>query len=780
MMNASRSMVTPLTQLSRAVALALGAWGVVGAGAAFAQAGTGATAADTGELSTITVTATRRIEDQQKVSTSVTALSAEKLAERNIYDISQLEGLSPGFTFGRSGSDARPAMRGVRTEAVQQNADTTIGFFIDGIYKSRPSQALASFVDLERVEVQRGPQGTLFGRNVFGGAVSVVSALPSKDFDFGGDVTVGNYARVGVTGFVSIPLSDTFAVRIAGTRETRDGYVRNIAVTNNDLYSKDTKFVRGTALWTPTDALEIIVRASYWTEGGTGGQAFGYKPQGGFINPNATQAQFDATGGRDLTGTLVRNLNFYSLASGQRDGIADFAGRDLGVTVNPDPYIWQGQLRSFASLEQTAISGQIKYSTDSIFIRSITSYQNFSYVANSGEVAGPTAGESRQIRGSKATSQELQIGGVATKPFQWIVGLYYLNDKVFDEFGFFRTNINDGFAGSRGPFTAKVISKAAYAQASYYVLPQLRLTGGIRYTEDKKDFDVTNFRILAGVDVVNNSFQLAGTFRKTTWRAGIDYFATDDNMIYANVSTGFRSGGFNGGAGTNPLIPATFAPETVTAYEIGSKNRFADGKVQLNLAIYRNDFRDLQVQNQFIVGTATLSAIRNAGRAYSQGIEIDLQARPTPELTLNATANFVKTEYTDYITSAPPNYPAAPAGFSLAGKQIPFNPKSKFTFGARYDIDLGGSGTLTPSANAIVSSSYFNTDYNTVLDLQDAYAKFDARLAWRSADKRYGIDLFVENIGNIAVKNRGVFGSQGLNASYETPRFFGVKLSIRK
>ena len=355
-----------------------------------------------------------------------------------------------------------------------------------------------------------------------------------------------------------------------------------------------------------------------------------------------------------------------------------------------------------------------------------------------------------------------------------------MDDKVFDEFGSFRVNINDGIAGSRGPFTAKVISKATYAQASYFVVPQLRLTGGLRYTEDKKTFDVTNFRIVAGVDVVNNSFKLAGTFKKTTWRAGADYFLTDDNMIYANVSTGFRSGGFNGGAGTNPLIPATFAPETVTAHEIGSKNRFMDGKLQVNLAIYRNEFRGLQVQNQFVVGLTTLSAIRNAGRAYSEGVEIDLQARPTEALTLNATANFVKAKYTNYITGAPPNYPAAPAGFSLAGKRIPFNPKSKFTFGARYDFDLGDMGTLTPSANAIVSSSYFNTDYNPVLDLQRSYAKFDARLAWRSQSERYGVDLFVENIGDTAVKNRGVFGSQGLNASYETPRFAGIKLSVRR
>jgi len=734
---------------------------------------------DTG-VGEIVVTAQRTEQRLQDVPISISAFSAEDLKRTGTEDITRLNQTTPGFSFGRSGLEARPAIRGVRTENVAGNGDPTIGFYVDDVYQSRAAQAGQPFVDVARVEVLRGPQGTLFGRNVFGGAVSVVSALPSKEFDFGGDVTVGNYGRVGVTGFVSIPLSDTFGIRVAGVRETRDGYVRNIVVPGNDLYSRDTKFVRGTALWTPTDGLEVIVRGSYWEEGGTGGQAFGYKPQGGFVNPNDTQANYDARGGRDLTGILVPNLNFFSLASGQRDGIADFQGRDLGVTVNPDPYVWQGQLRSFAKLEQTAISAQIKYSTDAIFVRSITSFQDFSYVANSGEVAGPTAAESRQIRGSKATSQELQVGGVDTKPFQWIVGLYYLNDEVFDEFGSFRTNINDGIAGSRGPFTAKVISKAAYAQASYYVLPQLRLTGGIRYTEDKKTFDVTNYRIVAGVDVVNNTFKLAGTFKKTTWRAGVDFFATDDNLIYANVSTGFRSGGFNGGAGTNPLIPATFAPETVTAYEIGSKNRFLDGKIQLNLALYRNDFSDLQVQNQFVVGLTTLSAIRNAGRAFAEGIEIDLQARPTPALTLNATANFVNAKYTDYITGAPPNYPAAPAGFSLAGKRIPFNPKSKFTFGARYDIDLGGSGTITPSANAIVSSSYYNTDYNTVLDIQRAYAKFDARLAWRSTDDRYGIDLFVENIGDIAVKNRGVFGSQGLNASYETPRFYGVKLSIRR
>ena len=237
MMNASRLMVTPV---SRAVALALGAWGLVGAGAAFAQAAPAAPAADSGELSTVTVTvtATRRIEDQQKVSTSVTALSAEKPAKRNIYDISQFDGLTPDFTFGRSGSDARPAMRVVRTEAVQQNADTTIGFFIDDIYKSRASQALARFVDLERVEVQRGPQGALFGRNTFGrntfgrntfgGNIVLTTVRPELgETSAKGSLLLNSFKRVRVEAVGNIPVAPTVAIRLAGAVDWSDGYVKN-------------------------------------------------------------------------------------------------------------------------------------------------------------------------------------------------------------------------------------------------------------------------------------------------------------------------------------------------------------------------------------------------------------------------------------------------------------------------------------------------------------------------------------------------------------------------
>ncbi len=722
----------------------------------------------------IVVTAQRREERLQDVPISISAFTATDLKRGAVEDISRLNQSTPGFNFGKSGFDARPAIRGVRTENVAGNGDPTIGFYVDDIYQSRSVQAGQPFVDVQRVEVARGPQGTLFGRNTFGGAISVVTAVPGEELEYGAEVTVGNYSRVLTQAFVSVPLSDTFGIRLAGSRETRDGFVKNIVVPGNDLYDKDTHFVRASIRWAPTPELEVIVRGNYWSEGGTGGQAFGYKPAGILYDPVNLRRSL-------TTGTFVPFVNSFPL-----DGIPDIAGIDIGTRVNPDPYTVQTQLPSKASIDQYAGSAQIRWSNDAIFVRSITSYQQFDYFANAGDVVGVSATRSVQNRASDAFSQEFQIGGAQTKPFQWILGLFYFNDKVVDEFRSERVNINDGFNGSGFPNTAKVKSYAGYAQGSYYVTDQVRLTAGGRYTIDDKTFASRGITIIQGVDTLtpNSTFAGAKVFRKFTWRVGADYFATPKNMIYANVSKGFRSGGFNGAAFTNPLIPFSFAPETVTAYEIGAKNRFSDDMFQFNIAAYYNDFRGLQIQNGFLSGTppVLLSTIRNAGKAYARGVEIEAVAKPVPELTLNATAALVRTRYQDYDTTRPGGY-AVPPGespiISLAGKQIPFTPNYKFTAGARYDFDAGAAGIFSPSVNAVFSGRYFNTDYNTVIDVQKAYTKVDLRLAWKDRSDQFGVDLFVTNVGDIAVANRGVFGSQGLNKSFEEPRFYGIRLSFR-
>ena len=282
MMNASRLVPSPL---NRAMALALGTWGLVGAGAAFAQTAPAAPAADSGELSTVTVTATRRIEDQQKVGVTVTALSAERLAERNIVDLSQIEGLSPGFTFGKSGIDARPAIRGVRTENVAVNADTTIGFFVDGIYKSRAQQAMLGFVDVGRVEIQRGPQGTLFGRNTFGGNIVITTNPPETDAtEVAGNLTLGSFGKRRFDGALNLPVSDGAAFRLAGVIEKSDPWVKNEFNTGAGLFDQDLRFLRGSFAFKPVREMDVVVRADTTRQTGNGGSAFGYKLAGTYVH----------------------------------------------------------------------------------------------------------------------------------------------------------------------------------------------------------------------------------------------------------------------------------------------------------------------------------------------------------------------------------------------------------------------------------------------------------------------------------------------------------------
>ncbi len=743
------------------------------------QDGPAPTAADDGTagVGDIVVTATRREERLQDVPIAITAFDQATLTKSDVRDITRLEQFTPGLSFGQSGFDFKPAIRGAATTDVDTNSATPIGFYVDDIYQTLAVEASQPFVDVASVEVDRGPQGTLFGRNTSGGAIVVRSNLPSKDFSAGANFVYGNYDRKQVNAFVSVPLTDTLGVRVAGQYEDRDGYVKNVVVPGNDLFDRRSRFIRGTAHWQPTDALEMTLRASYWEEGGTGALAYGYKNGGLILDPT--------TGRGTLSGTT-----FPYYTTEVKDGVPDIPGgpactgacRDIGVLTNGDPYQWQGQFRPIAKLKLYAVSGQIRYATDSFFVRSITSYQKFKYSSNTGTSFGPTLTTFSQRRDTNTVTQEFQIGGIATKPFSWIAGLYYFRDRDEEEFQIF----DPGYYCC-GATLNPTDSYAAYAQVSNYFGDSFRLTAGGRYTIDRRKQNAQSvFYILPVTDPAataptSNGVQ-SKTFRRFTWRLGADYFMTPSNLLYASVSTGFRSGGFNSANLQNSAVPPTFEPESVTAYEIGSKNRFADNRIQLNLAAFYNRFRSLQVPTTFPLpppSQSVASASLNAGAARAYGVEAEAIVKPVPDLTLNATASLINGKYQDYRFLGAPSrfYPTQTQ--DLSGNTIPNTPGHKFTVGAEYDIRVAGVGTFTPQANAVISSHFYNTAYNSVLDRQNAYALVDASLAWTSENGRIGVTGFVTNIGNKAVLNSAQFGSATIITSYGQPRFYGVRLSLR-
>jgi iron complex outermembrane recepter protein len=832
-------------------------------------------------ISEIFVTAQRREENLQDVPISVSAFGAEQIAEKGLTDVSRLEGIVPGFTFGKAGVDARPAIRGVRTESVDVNADTTIGFFVDGIYQSRSSQASLGFVDLERVEVQRGPQGTLYGRNTFGGNISIVTAQPDFSEYYGGaDLTIGDNSQVKVTGYVNAPLSEQAALRLAVGYEKSNGWVKNVNPTGGNLFDENNRYVRATLALKPTDKLTASLKFDYSNRKGNGGSAFGYKLVGSYFYTPTNAQLFNAT-------PVILNTR-----GGNRDGVVDAPLTiDNGVPIFApgDPYRIDNDYNPSLALRNYSGTANVAYDFGIATFKSITGLTDFKTTrVQDTDFSGNQIGADYQFTSAKTFSQELQFLSNGDGPFGYVFGGYYFKDKlngtfINQQFPQIIRNVTPNITrpqagGFYQEFRAETESFAVYGQANYKLTEQLKLTGGVRATRDIKDFKFANANsvlpIVGGAaqgtaitlntgGIPNSAFGVEGaptnctytvnaanpapipgfqclasntaiftgatfrtaTFKKVTWRAGLDFQVAEDNLLYASVSNGFNSGGFNGSLSAAALGKSTFEPQTVTAFEIGSKNRFMDNSVQLNLSAFYNKYSDLQEQRQLPVGLTTLSIIENSGKARSYGAEVEAIWKPVEALTINVSGAYLNAKYTKYTQAAAPfgttitvpdaNAPAtivngvtiAPAGqrrlfavgydcglipgtggagqpgaaygCDLSGNRIAHSPELSGSVSAQYDIDLGGAGKLSPYAQLNYSSSFFGQPINSILDKQKAFTKLDLRLTWELNDN-LSIQGFVTNVTNKATATRFVYGGGGaLQASYAPPRLWGVRGSVK-
>lgn len=872
------------------IALALGAWSVYPMGTALAQTAPAAKASDSGEIQSVTVTANRRAEDQQKVSVSVTAVTGETLTERNITDLSQMDTVTPGFTFGRSGADARPAMRGVRTENVATNADTTIGYFVDGIYKSRAQQALLGFVDVGRVEVLRGPQGTLFGRNTFGGTVAVTTNAPElKSREMAASVGIGSFGKVRLDGVLNVPLGDTVAVRFAAVSDKSDPWVKNTFNPAAGLFDQDLRYFRASVKFKPSNTFEAVLRADMTEQGGNGGSAFGYKQAGSTVHTPSCQQLFNAT-------PVVMNVR-----PGNRDGVNDCtrtvgagagtganaigSGVDLGIPLAAPGNAWivDQDYRTYLDLSDRNISLDMTWRLPGFTLKSITGHADFMATRTSdSDFSASTIALDYQRTGARTLTQEFQILSEGAGPLSYVAGVYFFRDKLKSAF------INQqlprtirssaiaaplslaqngaGFAGWDQPTTD---SDALYGQFSLKMSDALTLTAGARSTKDTKIWSSASANsilpknaagapdgTLINIDMAGpaqTAFGTIGTtnctgsngipgaycepgtnllygytyspakFNKTTGKAAVDYRLNPNQMLYASVANGFRSGGFNGFQLVETL--RTFKPEEVTAIEIGSKNRFMGNRLQLNLAAFSNDYTNLQEQRQVPVGATTVSTIFNAAKAKATGLEAEMEWRASKALTVGGTLSLLDAKYTSFpdvalpygtsilvadptstspqtdsngIVIAPagqkrvfaPGYncgvvpgtggagqPAAAYGCDLTGKRIPYAARSQGSVFVRYDFNLPGGGRLTPMLVATFNSGFYGQPTNAEIEKQGAYVKGDFKLNWRINDT-LALQAYVDNFTDKQTLNRFVWGGGGaLQISAAPPRMMGLKLA---
>ena len=692
-----------------------------------------APAAEQTGLETVVITAQRRAEPLQSAPLSVTALTGEQIKNANITTPERLEQVVPGLRMGRSGSDLRPAMRGTYTENVSANSDPRFGIYVDDVYQSRTSQ-VPPMVDLARAEVQKGPQGTLYGRNSFGGNLVFYSALPTDELEGGLDFSFGNYLRQRTEGFVNLPISEGIAFRFAGLTERTRGYVKNIG-TGNDIGGESQKFFRGTLrIAPPTNrALEVILRASNTNLGGEGQGGFGYKILGTLVDPSLIRTPGQSLTQNGVTYTFPNGFNGRSFTGmplavdpRYRDGIADINGADVGIPVSTNPYEVNYAGNIFRKGSQQQYSANVSYDAGPVRFRSISSFSDFNLTRTGSGLTPVLLDYAYAQTAAKTYSQEFQVLSNDENPGQakWIAGAYFYNDTATDRSV---TNRDRSYVAANQPlgsqyynrngaitylptglglnyqtaspydgfgfFEQKTRSNAIYGQLSQTFLDKLTLTGGLRYTQDKKSVITNRFTnavfpsgagaylahdINDPIDRVCGGFVAANPSSRSTTSTGVaqaydlvcannstnytnfrlaaDYKFNENQMVYASFSNGTHAGGFNSTSvlvgGVPTLLP--FAPEKVRAFEIGSKNTLLDKKLTLNAAAFLNNYTDLHAQTSVpIAGLAggVAGLTQNSGRDRAFGIELEAAFRPIRELRLSAGFNYLNAKQLEYATS---------------------------------------------------------------------------------------------------------------------------------
>ena len=718
-------------------------------------------------LDEIIVTATKRAASIQDISISVTAIGEEALALGGINDISRVADLVPGMTWGKSGNEVRIAMRGTRQNNVGTIAEQAIGIFEDGVYVATSTQAFGSYLDVKRIEVLRGPQGTLYGRNTFGGTINIITNEPEFDKTSGSVSTLyGDYNRIRIEGVANLPMSDTFALRFAAMSDTHDGYVINLndPGTGDDLHDEDIQFMRATARWAPSESFDASLRVTYSDRSTNGSAIWGYQQIGGYLD-----------------GVFMPGHQF-----APADASADF---DQG------PWKVKRNLRSNADTTSTSTTLTLNWEFESVSLRFIGNMTSFdgqqNYDGDYSDGGDPLNNGFTGWDSSQDTwSTELQLLSSNDSALEWMLGIYYFDQTANWNWQWMVDGVWEvPHWDTQGDYLSD--STGYFANATYAISDTVRIIGGLRYSEDSKtQKDALDWSVFPPVQDPGTG--VGGEWDKTLWKAGIEVDFNENMMGYFTASTGYRAGGINI---TDPNIPQLFDAEEVTAYEVGLKSTLADGTIVLNLAAYSNQYRDMQAQSFVIQGGNAFEFTENGGAVDAHGFEAELRWVPDDNWNISATLALMDAEFGDYNIGKVDglgdlggrqdlNDPDAPL-LSLKGYTPALSPDLTFGLQLGYDIQLAGGSVLTPFVQTTYSSKYSGFDINLEGGYQDAYSRSDIRLMWISESGTTEVQAFVLNVGDKAVLNRVVVFNPGarpelasMQAHWGDPRTWGVSATF--
>lgn len=688
----------------------------------------------------IVVTAQKVEQDLQDVPIAITAFSAEQLRVNRADSVLDVAQRTPGFT----STEVNPAepnyvIRGIGTEGINSNAggDASVVMFIDGVYIGRGGGSNLELFDLARVEVLRGPQGTLFGKNVVGGAISLVSRRPDAEPFVELSAGAGNYDRREFRARFNQPLSDNVFASGAFSMRQRSGYSFN-QTTGNDVDDEDTYGFRGSLRYKPSDKFDVVVTADYSKQ-----------DQNGQVRDNVCDATFN--GGVHCVG------------------------------VNPDPRITNAIVDGFLRREVSGILADVTWNTNFGVVSSLTAYRkadfDFQDPFFSNPVNPPTQIESinRNIESSSQFSQELRLAWSAlNERLTGVVGGYFLHedierDEQLDQR--FPAPAQTGYGSF--PQDVEARSTALFGQATLAVTDRLDVTLGARMTWEEKDAHLQAIR-RAGPGwpppmAEEYNVRASKSWDAFTPRAAVTYKASDDVLLYVSAARGFKSGGFQGTAGTAASAAVAYNPEFAWTYELGIKSQWLDNSLRLNVAAFQTNHTDLQI-SQLVPLCCVV--IGNAAEAEIRGVEAELLWRPVRGLDINGSYTYLDATFVDFATGATANF---------TGNTLPRSPEHKFNAGAQYRWSLGESGGAFIRADYTYQTDYFLEASNTPLEVQDGYGIVDARAAYESPSGAWEVALWGKNLTDeLVATHMTAFAPfrQQLNI-YQPPRTFGVSLTFR-
>ncbi|MFC4311796.1 TonB-dependent receptor [Steroidobacter flavus] len=686
----------------------------------------GAQSTATSELEEVLVTAQRRGERLQDVPITVTVLDANQVQQARVQQIGDVATRTPGLGFdGFPASQPRIVIRAIGSSDRGAAGDPSSAVFLDEIYLGRPAAVAFDAFDVERIEVLKGPQGTLYGRNVVGGAINVLSRPPDPSaFDAGAEVTVGNYQRADGAAFVNAPLADgKAAVRASGSWRTHDGYVRN-TFTGNRVEDQDTSSARLQFLGRPSDTLRLSL-----TLDGTRDRAAGPAQHTLDLDEGADEAVF-WTVDRDREHT-----------AGSTDG---YQNRDTwGARVQVD---WDV---SFATLTYLGSYRDLDYETSYDFDGGNSS-------TNLIDIGG---GNTEQ---SDFYSNELRISSLPGARVSWVAGLYNFGSET-DRLDTLALDIaGDGLTDI---YTQRALldSYAVFGDVSWPLTDRFSLTAGVRYSRDEKEYRVSN---TAGTGVVRAQEQfdvsVAKNYDAATYRIGGAFNLAEDHLLYVMVSRGFKSGGFQDTPSSAADAADDFEPEYATQYELGQKSTFADGALIWNNTLFLLDYTDLQTR-RVLDNLAIVTD--NAGEATIQGYETYLSWRAFAGARL--TLSYAYTDATFDVFSPEP-------GVNYAGNRVSRTPEHKVVVSPSYEWVLSQGASLSFAADYSYESKIFDDNSNVGPEVREPTHFVDARVIYTSAGEKWAVSLWGKNLTDELTRSfQATFLGANFGA-YNPPRTYGA------